>query len=148
MPDAILRVKELNENPKISKLLELSQESSKQKFPLKDLLTMPIQRVLKYPLLLKELIKNSPEEESKRLEKTLVNMEDIAKHINCSKNDYEKLKFVSELYESVENLPSIKINVGQLLIDGEMKVLLIEYINLCLFHIYRPQLLKLKLRKT
>ena len=102
--------------------MELCQESSKQKFPLKDLLTMPIQRVLKYPLLLKELIKNSPEEESKKLEKTLFCMEDIAKHINCSKNDYEKFKFVKELYDSVENLPQIKINVGQLLIDGEMKV--------------------------
>ena len=122
MPDAILKVKELIEIPKINKLMEICQESSKQKFPLKDLLTMPIQRVLKYPLLLKELIKHSPEDESKRLEKTLVSMEDIAKHINCSKHDYEKLKFVSELYESVDNLPQIKMNVGQLLIDGEMKV--------------------------
>ena len=50
-------------------------------------------------------------------------MEDIAKHINFSKNDYEKLKFVTELYESIECLPPIKTNVGQLLIDGEMKVI-------------------------
>ena len=99
------------------------QSASKQKFPLKDLLTMPIQRVLKYPLLLKELIKNSPGDESKRLQKTLSSMEDIAKHINFSKNDYEKLKFVTELYETIEFLPPIKMNVGQLLIDGEMKVL-------------------------
>lgn len=123
MPDAIVKVKELNENPQVSKIMQSCQSASKQKFPLKDLLTMPIQRVLKYPLLLKELIKNSPTEESKRLEKTLSSMEDIAKHINFSKNDYEKLKFVTELYESIECLPPIKTNVGQLLIDGEMKVI-------------------------
>ncbi|KAI6661574.1 Guanine nucleotide exchange factor VAV2 [Oopsacas minuta] len=122
VPDAIVKVKELNENPQICKIMQGCQDSSKQKFPLKDLLTMPIQRVLKYPLLIKELIKNSPDEEAKLLQKTLLNMEDIAKHINCSKNDYEKLKFVTELYESIEFLPQIKANVGQLLIDGEMKV--------------------------
>ena len=83
---------------------------------------MPIQRVLKYPLLIRELIKNSSEEESKLLENTLVSLEDIAKHINTSKNDYEKRKFVTEIFESVENLPPVKLNVGQLMLDGEMKV--------------------------
>ena len=38
---------------KTAKALQLCQQSSEQKFPLSDLLLVPIQRVLKYPLLMK-----------------------------------------------------------------------------------------------
>lgn len=136
MPEAVLKVKELMEIPKVNQTLESCQEVSKQRFPLKDLLPLPIQRILRYPLLLKELIKTSKtlklNDEVFELEKILMNIEDIAKHINTSKSDYENMKKVHEISRGIENLPEMKC-VGKLIMDGELKVRNLQ-INTNLIH--------------
>ncbi len=46
-------MRELSAKPASQKLLEQARVESGQRFGLKDLLNVPMQRVLKYPLLLK-----------------------------------------------------------------------------------------------
>ena len=69
-----LQLKELSSKPATLKILDQAKAASGQRFPLKDLLNVPMQRILKYPLLLKarpffirsfsyftqELIKHTP----------------------------------------------------------------------------------------
>ena len=49
----ITQAKMLQSHGKTARALQLCQQSSGQRFPLSDLLHVPIQRVLKYPLLMK-----------------------------------------------------------------------------------------------
>ena len=48
-----LQLKELESKPATQKILEQAKKDSGQRFPLKDLLNVPMQRILKYPLLIK-----------------------------------------------------------------------------------------------
>ena len=50
---AIAKIQELISDRKIATAYEQAKEQSGQKFGLKDLMHVPMQRVLKYPLLLK-----------------------------------------------------------------------------------------------
>ncbi|MBV97596.1 Guanine nucleotide exchange factor VAV2, partial [Eschrichtius robustus] len=70
------------------------------KFKLQDLLVVPMQRVLKYHLLLK----------------------DLAMYINEVKRDKETLKKISEFQSSIENLQVKLEEFGRPKIDGELKV--------------------------
>jgi guanine nucleotide exchange factor VAV len=57
----------------LGKKLEMCKVRSRQRFGLKELMCVPIQRTLKYPLLLRELIKHTSEhhQDRKGLEEAL-----------------------------------------------------------------------------
>ncbi|KTG40326.1 hypothetical protein cypCar_00008775 [Cyprinus carpio] len=75
------------------------------KFKLQDLLVVPMQRVLKYHLLLKELVGHSMDRpERQQLKEALEAMQDLAMYINEVKRDNETLKKISEFQSSIENL--------------------------------------------
>ena len=50
---SLLQAKQLQSRGDTSRLLHVCQQRSQQRFPLSDLLSVPIQRFLKYPLLIK-----------------------------------------------------------------------------------------------
>ena len=50
---SLLQAKQLQARGDTSRLLHVCQQRSQQRFPLSDLLSVPIQRFLKYPLLIK-----------------------------------------------------------------------------------------------
>ncbi|XP_042334656.1 guanine nucleotide exchange factor VAV2, partial [Sceloporus undulatus] len=93
------------------------------KFKLQDLLVVPMQRVLKYHLLLKELLSHSSDRPEKQsLKESLEAMQDLAMYINEVKRDKETLKKISEFQSSIENLPVKLEEYGRPKIDGELKV--------------------------
>uniref|UniRef100_A0A8C2XRF7 Vav guanine nucleotide exchange factor 2 n=1 Tax=Cyclopterus lumpus TaxID=8103 RepID=A0A8C2XRF7_CYCLU len=93
------------------------------KFKLQDLLVVPMQRVLKYHLLLKELLSHSADRpERQQLKEALEAMQDLAMYINEVKRDNETLKKISEFQSSIENLQVKLEEYGRPKIDGELKV--------------------------
>uniref|UniRef100_A0A8D3CS83 Guanine nucleotide exchange factor VAV2 n=1 Tax=Scophthalmus maximus TaxID=52904 RepID=A0A8D3CS83_SCOMX len=93
------------------------------KFKLQDLLVVPMQRVLKYHLLLKELLGHSADRpERQQLKEALEAMQDLAMYINEVKRDNETLKKISEFQSCIENLQVRLEEYGRPKIDGELKV--------------------------
>uniref|UniRef100_A0A4W3J0T8 Vav guanine nucleotide exchange factor 2 n=1 Tax=Callorhinchus milii TaxID=7868 RepID=A0A4W3J0T8_CALMI len=86
-------------------LQECTKKVQEGKFKLQDLLVVPMQRVLKYHLLLKDLLSYSKERaEQQQLKQALEAMEDLAMYINEVKRDNETLKKIGEFQCSIENL--------------------------------------------
>ncbi|KAG8509446.1 Guanine nucleotide exchange factor VAV2, partial [Galemys pyrenaicus] len=93
------------------------------KFKLQDLLVVPVQRVLKYHLLLKELLSHSADRpEKQQLKEALEAMQDLAMYINEVKRDKETLKKISEFQSCIDNLQVKLEEFGRPKIDGELKV--------------------------
>ncbi|KAG8191668.1 hypothetical protein JTE90_016456 [Oedothorax gibbosus] len=98
------------------------------KFKLRDLLSVPMQRVLKYHLLLKELIRNTPKntEEHIGLQKALDSMLDLAQYINEVKRDNETLQIIRDIQANITDLrmpEDLELkDYGRLLKDGELKL--------------------------
>lgn len=122
IPDAVKKLKELAANPKYGKILENAKKDSGQRFPLKDLLNVPMQRVLKYPLLIKELIKSTPEShpDKKRLIQTQQDVKELAEHINQTKKDYDALNNVIDSLKKYKG-PNLR-DIAPLVKDGDLKV--------------------------
>ncbi|XP_037547992.1 guanine nucleotide exchange factor VAV2 [Nematolebias whitei] len=106
------------------KVEECTMKVQEGKFKLQDLLVVPMQRVLKYHLLLKELLSHSTDRpERQQLKEALEAMQDLAMYINEVKRDNETLKKISEFQSSIENLQPVKLEeFGRPKIDGELKV--------------------------
>uniref|UniRef100_A0A674NER8 Vav guanine nucleotide exchange factor 2 n=1 Tax=Takifugu rubripes TaxID=31033 RepID=A0A674NER8_TAKRU len=105
------------------KVEECTMKVQEGKFKLQDLLVVPMQRVLKYHLLLKELLSHSNDRpERQQLKEALEAMQDLAMYINEVKRDNETLKKISEFQSSIENLQVRLEEYGRPKIDGELKV--------------------------
>uniref|UniRef100_A0A7N6BXW8 Vav 2 guanine nucleotide exchange factor n=1 Tax=Anabas testudineus TaxID=64144 RepID=A0A7N6BXW8_ANATE len=106
------------------KVEECTMKVQEGKFKLQDLLVVPMQRVLKYHLLLKELLSYSTDRpERQQLKEALEAMQDLAMYINEVKRDNETLKKISEFQSSIENLQQVRLEeYGRPKIDGELKV--------------------------
>ena len=72
------------------------------RFHLRDLLAVPMQRVLKYHLLLKQLMTNTPmdHDEFGGIERAYEAMVDVSEYINESKRDSELLTIIRSLKNS------------------------------------------------
>uniref|UniRef100_A0A8B9QMT8 Vav guanine nucleotide exchange factor 1 n=1 Tax=Apteryx owenii TaxID=8824 RepID=A0A8B9QMT8_APTOW len=105
------------------KLQECSQRANNGRFSLRDLLMVPMQRVLKYHLLLQELVKHTPDPtEKENLRVALDAMRDLAQCVNEVKRDNETLKQITNFQLSIENMPQSLAQFGRPKIDGELKV--------------------------
>ncbi|XP_075690713.1 guanine nucleotide exchange factor VAV2 isoform X5 [Rhinoderma darwinii] len=105
------------------KIEECSMKVQDGKFKLQDLMVIPMQRVLKYHLLLKELLSHTADcPERVTLKEALEAMQDLAMYINEVKRDKETLKKISEFQNSIENLQVNLEEFGRPKIDGELKV--------------------------
>ncbi|NWZ92737.1 VAV protein, partial [Nesospiza acunhae] len=105
------------------KLQECSQRATNGRFSLRDLLMVPMQRVLKYHLLLQELVKLTPDAaERERLRGALDAMRDLAQCVNEVKRDNETLKQLTSIQLCLHNMPQSLAQFGRPKIDGELKV--------------------------
>uniref|UniRef100_A0A3P9M4H4 Osteoclast-stimulating factor 1 n=1 Tax=Oryzias latipes TaxID=8090 RepID=A0A3P9M4H4_ORYLA len=105
------------------KLEECSNRANRGRFSLRDLLMVPIQRVLKYHLLLQELIKHTNEpSEKENLREGLDAMKDLAQCVNEVKRDNEIIKQITTFQMSIENLTQSLALYGRPKIDGELKI--------------------------
>ncbi|EEC19102.1 Rho guanine nucleotide exchange factor, putative, partial [Ixodes scapularis] len=106
-------------------VLNCQQKANDGKFKLRDLLSVPMQRVLKYHLLLKELMKNTAEthEDYHGLEKAL---KILAHYINEVKRDNETLQIIADIQASITDVDLVSNmelkDYGRLLKDGELKI--------------------------
>uniref|UniRef100_A0A8C5HCM3 Vav guanine nucleotide exchange factor 3 n=1 Tax=Gouania willdenowi TaxID=441366 RepID=A0A8C5HCM3_GOUWI len=89
------------------KLEECSKRANYGKFTLRDLLVVPMQRVLKYHLLLQVIITPPT---------------DLAQYVNEVKRDNETLREIDQYQISIENLNQPLSNYGRPKGDGEVRV--------------------------
>ncbi|GAB6033077.1 hypothetical protein CHUAL_012691 [Chamberlinius hualienensis] len=109
-------------------VLRCQMEYNEGKFKLRDLLSVPMQRILKYHLFLAELKKNTPDthDDYPGLERALESMLDISQYINEVKRDNETLQLISEIQNHITDFPMSEDvdlkDYGRLLRDGELKI--------------------------
>ncbi|XP_046801974.1 protein vav isoform X1 [Lucilia cuprina] len=98
------------------------------KLQLRDILSVPMQRILKYHLLLDKLVKEtSPMHEDYRsLERAKEAMIDVSQYINEVKRDSDHLVIIQKVEDSIIglNLPNGNdlLKYGRLLLDGELHI--------------------------
>lgn len=112
-------------DPKFREALEECQRRAKSKFALRSLLVVPFQRVLKYPLLIQELNKQTKpgHPDKKGLEKALAAVQDVAKFINHLKRDDENSRSVKDVEDSLSSEVNINLfSFGHLIKDGELLI--------------------------
>ncbi|KAJ3611748.1 hypothetical protein NHX12_021762, partial [Muraenolepis orangiensis] len=97
------------------KLEECSKRANYGKFTLRDLLVVPMQRVLKYHLLLQELVKHT----QNATDKSNLRMALDAMKV---KRDNETLREIDQYQKSIENLNQPLRNYGRPKGDGEVRV--------------------------
>lgn len=107
---------------------QCQNRANEGKFKLRDLLSLPMQRILKYHLLLGELIKNTPKthEDYGGLQQAHQAMLDIGGYINEVKRDMETLDIIASVQKSIVDLSmpagyELK-DYGRLIRDGEVKM--------------------------
>uniref|UniRef100_A0A672Z1H0 Vav 3 guanine nucleotide exchange factor b n=1 Tax=Sphaeramia orbicularis TaxID=375764 RepID=A0A672Z1H0_9TELE len=105
------------------KLEVLLQRANNGKFTLRDLLVVPMQRVLKYHLLLQELVKHTHDAANKNnLKIALDAMKDLAQYVNEVKRDNETLREIEQYQRSIENLNQSLLTYGRPKGDGEVRM--------------------------
>uniref|UniRef100_A0A3Q2CX39 Osteoclast-stimulating factor 1 n=1 Tax=Cyprinodon variegatus TaxID=28743 RepID=A0A3Q2CX39_CYPVA len=106
------------------KLEECSKRANNGKFTLRDLLVVPMQRVLKYHLLLQELVKHTHDAADKtNLKIALDAMKDLAMYVNEVKRDNETLREIDQYQRSIENLNQPLVSFGRPKGDGEVRLI-------------------------
>ncbi|XP_018596722.2 guanine nucleotide exchange factor VAV3 isoform X2 [Scleropages formosus] len=109
------------------KLEECSKRANNGKFTLRDLLVVPMQRVLKYHLLLQELVKHTHDVTDKsNLRLALDAMKDLAQYVNEVKRDNETLREIDQYQKSIENLNQSLKNYGRPKGDGEVRMATVD----------------------
>ncbi|RDD43410.1 Guanine nucleotide exchange factor VAV3 [Trichoplax sp. H2] len=111
----------------------MSDQLSSKRCTLKELLILPMQRVLRYPLLVSELVKSTPSSHSDyaNLQNTLMVLQDIAHCINEIKRDNDDLSVLDQLNSSIvrsqegTTLPDI-FGIGRLISDGDLSVKIVD----------------------
>uniref|UniRef100_A0A1I7TZP5 Protein vav n=1 Tax=Caenorhabditis tropicalis TaxID=1561998 RepID=A0A1I7TZP5_9PELO len=118
----------LKTNERFSRTLTELTTQANCKFGMNDLLCVPFQRLTKYSLLLRELLKktdvSSPERSS--LAEAVEVMEDVCNYINEESRDTNSKKVIDEIEQSITDL-SMPTNVklhdyGRVNHDGEVKM--------------------------
>ncbi|XP_059086195.1 protein vav-like isoform X2 [Tigriopus californicus] len=109
-------------------ILKCERNANEGKFRLRDLLTVPMQRILKYHLLMRELLSNTPNthEEYHTIKQAHEAMLDVSDYLNEVKRDSEQLVIIKAIQNSITdwNMPEgmeLK-NYGRLVRDGDLKV--------------------------
>uniref|UniRef100_A0A672KNS9 Vav guanine nucleotide exchange factor 1 n=1 Tax=Sinocyclocheilus grahami TaxID=75366 RepID=A0A672KNS9_SINGR len=105
------------------KLEECSMRANSGRFSLRDLLMVPMQRVLKYHLLLQELVKHTVDQQEKENLRTALDaMRDLAQCVNEVKRDNEIIRQITTFQLCIENMSLSLALYGRPKIDGEFKI--------------------------
>lgn len=104
---------------------ECQKRANDSKFRLRDLLSVPMQRILKYHLLLKELVKCTDKSHPERVEldEALDEMQDVSMFVNEVKRDHELMETNESIQSSLVNYRGDSLNAyGRNQKDGELKI--------------------------
>ncbi|XP_045593761.1 protein vav isoform X2 [Procambarus clarkii] len=118
----------MNNNDRIRNVIqECQQEVSDGRHQLREYLVVPLQRILKYHLLLNELVRHTQSTHSDmgNLKKAHAAMMDLAEYINEVKRDNEMLQIIKDLQMSITDMPNDLSNLddlGKLRYDGETRI--------------------------
>lgn len=105
----------------------LQQSSSMPKFSLKDLLSLPFQRIMRYKMLLEALAQATDEAHSgyRGLKRAIGAISDVAKSVDVATGDWEDVEDGRELARTIVGYPGDLPNInsyGRILITGDMKL--------------------------
>ena len=108
---AVKKLKDLEEKSLTFKtfLEQARQRPECKRMSLNDLLISPIQRIPRYILLLKEIIKNLPQERKGILQEALSKITNVAQDVNESKKQFDRVLGMFELGQIIDNLPAVVI---------------------------------------
>ncbi|KJH42877.1 RhoGEF domain protein [Dictyocaulus viviparus] len=130
LSDSRTRILELEKTDPVvkAKIYECTSSVNDNQFKLQDLLCLPMQRVLKYHILLMELIKSTsfdaPERKSLELAKEA--MDDVNSYVNEMKRDNETKQLIEEVQNSITELTMPEdvtlMDYGRLNADGEVRL--------------------------
>ncbi|XP_055613942.1 protein vav isoform X2 [Uranotaenia lowii] len=107
---------------------QCQKEHSGGRLQLRDILSVPMQRILKYHLLLDKLVQetNPSHEDFRGLERAKEAMVDVAQYSNEVKRDSEHLVVIQKVKESILDLNLPNGNnleqYGRLLLDGDLNI--------------------------
>eukprot|EP01136_Pigoraptor_vietnamica_P016366 Opistho-1_new@60298 len=135
IPDAVAKVHQLLDDVK-SPYTEAQQRefnvahkeakrAAKTGFALNDLVNVPMQRILRYPLLLNELIKytSTKHPDFQGLMSSLAAIKDVAAYINEAKRDRDNLRMIERLEQRLDGYEGLPLkSFGKLLKDGDLSV--------------------------
>lgn len=111
-----------------TQLARCQQLANDGKFKLRDLLSLPMQRILKYHLLLAQLIENTSDnhEDYHSLKRAHETMVDLGQYINEVKRDNEAIQIIDEIENSIFDLDmptnTHLVDYGRLITDGYVRV--------------------------
>ncbi|CAG9766732.1 unnamed protein product [Ceutorhynchus assimilis] len=107
-------------------VIKHEKEVNNGRFKLRDVLSVPMQRILKYHLLLDKLTTDEHHEEYVELKRAHEAMLDVAGYINEAHRDVEHLNVINNLQDNIvdwEHEPEMKLsNYGKLIKDAELKI--------------------------
>ncbi|XP_057659066.1 protein vav-like isoform X1 [Diorhabda carinulata] len=109
-------------------IIKYEKEDNNGKFKLRDVLSVPMQRILKYHLLLEKLIEHTSEthEEYNDLKRAKEAMLDVAGYINEVARDSEHLDVINNLQDTITEwnlMPSQKLtDYGRLVKDASLRI--------------------------
>ncbi|XP_071521753.1 protein vav isoform X2 [Panulirus ornatus] len=118
----------MNNNETIRNVIrECQQKVNDGRHQLREYLFVPLQRILKYHLLLQELVRHTQSTHSdlENLKKAHEAMVDVAVYINEVKRDSEMLQIIKDLQMSIMDMPneiSSLEDLGKLRYDGETRI--------------------------
>nr|CAG4649071.1 EOG090X00I4 [Scapholeberis mucronata] len=104
------------------------REASEGSLNLEDLITLPMQRLLKYPLLLGNLCKHTDKshEDYQGLQLAYEAMVDVADYTNESTRDYEMRQIINDVQTRISDWNNMEhcdlVEYGRLIKDGELKL--------------------------
>ncbi|KAF7727379.1 hypothetical protein EC973_007622 [Apophysomyces ossiformis] len=107
----------VQETPKLQKLADILSPN----FELPSMLIKPVQRVCKYPLLMQQLVKSTPEDWCyyEEMKKGLDAIQRVASKVNETKRRQENILIVEDLKRRVENWKGSIDNFGPLLLQDK-----------------------------
>lgn len=88
-------------------LTKALQDPITEKQDIKSFLIKPLQRLCKYPLLLRELKKYSPLQENPKLEKAIVEMNDVLNKVNESMHESDQQEVLLEIQDIFDDSKSL-----------------------------------------
>ncbi|XP_060526933.1 protein vav isoform X3 [Cylas formicarius] len=109
-------------------VIKYEKEVNNGRFKLRDVLSVPMQRILKYHLLLEKLIENTDvnHDEYNDLRRAREAMLDVAGYINEAARDSEHLNVINNLQETIvewQHDADLKLSdYGKLIKDAELKI--------------------------